>query len=79
MVKAESTLFPGWVTPRRLRSFQRQRRGGEFRIELQNMYPLGNPDNANVQIEELTWWRPLALFRRGVTLLSRVGNNPHWQ
>jgi hypothetical protein len=22
-----------------------------------NMYPLSNPDNANVQIEELTWWR----------------------
>jgi hypothetical protein len=30
---------------------------GEFRIELQNMCPLSNPDNANVQIEELTWWR----------------------
>ncbi len=28
---------------------------GEFRIELQNTYPLTNPANAGIQIEEMTW------------------------
>jgi hypothetical protein len=41
--------------PQRADEFPMSRAIGEFRIELQNTYPLGNPTNADVRIEELTW------------------------
>ena len=41
--------------PQRTDKFPMSRAFGEFRIGLQNTYPLSNPANANVEIEELTW------------------------
>ena len=41
--------------PQRDEKFPMSRAYGEFRIELQNTYPLSNPANAAVEIEEMTW------------------------
>jgi hypothetical protein len=41
--------------PQRDEKFRMSNASGEFRIELQNTYPLNNPANANVEIEEMTW------------------------
>jgi hypothetical protein len=36
-------------------TFPMSKASGEFRVELQNTYPLTNPANSTVQIEEMTW------------------------
>lgn len=41
--------------PTRTEKFPMSKAADEFRIELQNTYPLSQPGNANVEIEELTW------------------------
>ena len=55
--------------PERVAKFRMDEAGpSEFRIALQNTYPLTNPDNAAVLIEEVTWqdgdyWITLWLHR----------------
>jgi hypothetical protein len=42
-------------TPSRDEKFEMSQATGEFRIGLQNTYPLSNPANAHLQIIEMTW------------------------
>ncbi|HLC28302.1 MAG TPA: hypothetical protein VJL07_02530 [Dehalococcoidia bacterium] len=41
--------------PAKKDSFKLGERQDEFRIELQNTYPLTNPENRDVQVREWTW------------------------
>jgi hypothetical protein len=41
--------------PKRDDQFAMSQAVGEFRVELLNTYPLSDPANADVQIQELTW------------------------
>jgi hypothetical protein len=41
--------------PQRDATFPMSKANGEFRVELQNIYPLSNPANATVEIEAMTW------------------------
>jgi hypothetical protein len=41
--------------PQRVDRFPMSQAVGEFRVKLQNTYPLSNPANAAIAIEEMTW------------------------
>ena len=53
MTETEVTRLLG--PPTHKDAFNMRDRPDEFHVELQNVYPLSNPANANVEIRESTW------------------------
>jgi hypothetical protein len=56
--RAEADVEKGLGPPARRETFRMAERQDEFRIELQNTYPLSDPKNRDVAIREWTWDRP---------------------
>lgn len=53
--QTRSQVFAKLGQPQRDDKFPISKAVGEFRIELQNIYPLSSPANATVEIQEMTW------------------------